>query len=148
MYSQVSAQCTSSQYLSTFPHIISPMDFPSYLLTTHLRRSPVERCTKLNSSAISLHVLPFPEPGPPVIEMVMMVRDKEGIYDDKDQEDDVRPMIQIVERPMVQAATDATRGKSPTSASKLYDRLSSILHWVMSSLGDSPITWIHTRGPP
>ena len=49
---------------------------------------------------------------------------------------------------MVQAATDATRGKSPTSASKLYDRLSSILHWVKSSLGDSPITWIHTRGPP
>ena len=79
MYSQVSAQCTSSQYLSTFPHIISPMTFPSYLLTTHLRRSPVERCTKLNSSAISLHVLPFPEPGPPVIEMVMMARSKEGI---------------------------------------------------------------------
>ena len=46
----------------------------------------------------------------------------------KSSEDKERPMIQMVERAIVQDATDATAVEMPQSASTLFERLSSCLH--------------------
>ena len=46
----------------------------------------------------------------------------------KSSDDIERPMIQMVERAIVQDATDATAVEMPKSASTLFERLSSCLH--------------------